>query len=76
MIDGAFRAYLPEVRSTQSGLSDVAEVCTRDYAARPAREWRWARDQLLLIGVEWDLAHDRLNQQSDSCLRAIVAFLR
>jgi hypothetical protein len=57
-------------------LHRVAEVCQRDYRARPARNWQDVRDQLLLIAIEWDLAHDRLHQQSDSCLRAIAAFLQ
>jgi hypothetical protein len=76
VIDGAFQAYMPDVQSAHSCLFDVAEVCQRDYSARPARDWQDVRDQLLLIGIEWNLARDRLNQQSDSCLRAIAAFLR
>ena len=37
-----------------------------------------ARDQLLLIGLEWDLARDRdrLSRQSDRCVHAIATFLR
>jgi hypothetical protein len=59
-----------------SGPKDVAELCERDPAARPARDWNDVRDQLLLIGIEWNLACDRLDQQSDACLRTLGAFLR
>ena len=59
-----------------SGLKDVAELCKRDFAARPARDWNEVRDQLLLIGIEWNLDCDRLNRQSDACLRTVAAFLR
>jgi hypothetical protein len=58
------------------GLKEVAELCRRDYVARPARECNEVRDQLLLIGIEWNLLCDRLDQQSDDCLRAIANFLR
>jgi hypothetical protein len=37
----------------------VAELSKRDFAARPARDWNGVRDQLLLIGIEWNLV-DRL----------------
>jgi hypothetical protein len=30
----------------------------------------------LLIAIEWNLERDRLDQQSDACLRAIATFLR
>jgi hypothetical protein len=58
------------------GLKDVAELCRRDYAARPGRDCNEVRDQLLGIGVEWDLGCNRLDQQSETCLRAIAGFLR
>jgi hypothetical protein len=62
--------------SADSGLKDVAALCKRDFAARPARDWNDVRDQLLVIGIEWNLDCDRLDQQSDPCLRAIGDFLR
>jgi len=58
------------------GLRDVAELCRRDYAARPGRDCNAVRDQLLLIAIEWNLTRDRLDQQSDTCLRFIADFLR
>lgn len=75
VIHGAFQGRMPDVLPAGSGLKEVAELCKRDFAARPARDWNKARDQLLLIGVEWDLTRDRLDQQSQACLRAIAAFL-
>ena len=31
---------------------------------------------VLLIRIEWNLDCDRLDQQSDACLRTVAAFLR
>jgi len=76
VIHGAFQGRMPEMLPADSGLKDVAELCKRDFAGRPARDWNDVRDQLLLIGIEWNLDRDRLDQQSDACLRAIAAFLR
>jgi hypothetical protein len=72
----AQEARLPQVEFWNMGLREVAELCKRDYAARPDRDCNAVRDQLLLIAIEWDLARDRLDQQSDTCLRAIADFLR
>ena len=60
----------------EMGLRSVAELCRLDYVARPARDCSAVRDQLLRIAIEWDLARDRLDQQSDTRLRAIAEFLR
>ena len=76
VIHGAFQARMPGVEPAKSGLKDIAELCRRDYAARPGRDWQSVRDQLLLIGIEWDLARDCLDQQSDVCLRGVAEFLR
>jgi hypothetical protein len=58
-------ARLPELLPADSGLKAVAELCKRDFAARPARDWNDVRDQLLLIGIEWNLDCDWLDQQSE-----------
>jgi hypothetical protein len=76
VIHGAFQARLPDMLPGNSGLKDVAEVCRRDYAARPGRDCNDVRDQLLLIAVEWNLDRDRLDQQSEACLRCVADFLR
>jgi hypothetical protein len=76
VIHGAFQGRMPEMLPADSGLKDVAELCKRDFAGRPARDWNDVRDQLMLIGIEWNLDRDRLDQQSDACLRAIATFLR
>jgi hypothetical protein len=76
VIHGAFQGWMPEMLPADSGLKDVAELCKRDFAARAARDCNDVRDQLLLIGIEWNLDRDRLDQQSDACLRAVAAFLR
>ena len=70
----AFRARLPGVPPAGSGLEDVAALCKRELAAHP-RRGRNVREQLLRIAVEWNLDCDRLEQQSDECLRAIAEFL-
>ena len=76
VIHGAFHARMPDAPPARSGLKDVAEVCRRDFAARPARDWNCVRDQLLVIGIEWNLDRDRLDQQSEVCLRCVADFLR
>ena len=75
VIQRAQEARLPDVAFWEMGLMHIAELCRRDYAARPGRDCNAVRDQLLLTAVEWDLARDRLDQQSDRCLRAIAEFL-
>ena len=76
VIQGAFQARLPELLPAASGLKDVAELCKRDFAARPARDWNDVREQMLTIGADWDLQRDRLEQQSDECLHCLAEFLR
>ena len=76
VIHGAFEARMPEVVPASSGLKDVAELCRRDYAGRPGRDWTDVRDQLLTIAIEWDLANDSLGRQPDACVRALAVFLR
>ena len=76
VVHRAQEARLPQVEFWEMGLRDVAELCKRDNAARPGRDCNAVRDQLLLIAVEWDFTRDRLDQQSDTCLRAIAEFLR
>jgi hypothetical protein len=33
------------------------------------------RDVILTIGCEWDLARDRLDEQSNACLNCLAQFL-
>ena len=37
VIYGAFEARMPDVTCQKAGLRDVAELCKRDFAARPGR---------------------------------------
>ena len=76
VIRRALEAKLPDASIAVVGLRDIAEVCRRDHTARPGRDFNVVRDQLLLIGAEWDLTQDQLDQQSATCLRAIADFLR
>jgi hypothetical protein len=76
VIFGACEARMPGLAHETIGLREVAELCKRDYAARPARDTNHVRDQLLLIGVGCDLDRDRLDQQSEACLRCVADFLR
>src|SRR3977135_92462 len=76
VIHGAFQGRMPEMLPADSGLKGVAEFGKRDCAGRPARDWNDVRDQLLLIGIEWNLDRDRLDQQSDACLPCVANFLR
>jgi len=75
VIFGACEARMPGLEHASIGLKDVAEVCRLDFAARPARDWNRVRDQLLMIGIEWNLDRDRLDQQSEACLRCVADFL-
>ena len=76
VIYGAFEARMPDVTCQKAGLRDVAELCKRDFAARPGRDSTRVRDQLLLIASEWDLNHDRLDKQTNICLGSVASFLR
>jgi hypothetical protein len=67
---------MPGHRPAEAGMAAIAELCRRHILARPARDWHDVRDQLILIAIERDLARDRLDRQSDRCLRAIADFLR
>ena len=77
VINRAFRTRMGDiVVPGESGLKRVAELCKRDCSARPGRDWSLVRDQLLTIAADWDLLRDRLDQQSDECLRGLAEFLR
>jgi hypothetical protein len=76
VIHRAFEARMPALERARIGLGEVAELCRRDYVSSPARDCNDVRDQLLLIGTEWDLSSDRLERQSDACVGAIATFLR
>jgi len=75
-IHSALKARLPEIPTSKSGLTEIAELCKRDLSARPTRDYHEVRDQILQIAIEWDLDRDALEQQSNECLRAIASFLR
>jgi hypothetical protein len=53
------------------GLMDVATACRIRGVGRSV-----TRDDLLIIACEWDLARDRLDDQSDACRAAIAHVLR
>jgi hypothetical protein len=53
------------------GLTNVATACQMRDVRGPA-----ARDDLLTIVCEWDLASDQLDGQSDECVAAIARVLR
>jgi hypothetical protein len=71
----AFRAAMSESVTTV-GLREVAELCRRRAISRPGHDWHETRDQILLIGIEWNLATDNLDRQSDACLGCLARFLR
>jgi len=58
------------------GLQEIAALCAKRAPARVGRDFHAVRDELLAIACEWDLACDRLEDQSDVCLDAIATFLR
>jgi hypothetical protein len=71
----AFAAAMPEP-SVTVGLKEVAKLCRRRAVSRPGHNWHETRDQILLIGIEWNLATDNLDRQSDACLGCLAQFLR
>jgi hypothetical protein len=72
----AIEGAIPEASAPALGLAAVAELCRRHVLAHPGLDWNERRDQILMIGVEWDLECDALEAQSDACLRSIARFLR
>jgi hypothetical protein len=71
----ALAVAMPELADNSVGLKDIARLCKRRVAARPGRDWHEMRDVLLTIGCEWDLANDRLDEQSNACLHYLARFL-
>jgi hypothetical protein len=69
-------ARLQPKTTVNIGLMDVANACRTHARASIERDCHAARDALLTIASEWDLARDRLDDQSDACLAAIVDLLR
>jgi hypothetical protein len=74
VIRRAIAARMPAL-TDRAGLDDVAELCRRHALAHPGRDWNDVRDDILVIGCEWDLATDRLDAQSDLCLEHLARFL-
>jgi hypothetical protein len=73
-LSSILRAITSPTSSSRSvGLQEIAGLCAR--RARADHDIHAVRDELLTIACEWDLAHDRLEDQSDVCLDAIATFL-
>jgi hypothetical protein len=53
----------------------VVELVKAKAPQHIARDCHAARDHVLLIAATWDLGHQLLDEQSDECLAAIVAFI-
>jgi hypothetical protein len=53
----------------------VVELVKAKAPQHIARDCQAARDHVLLIAATWDLGHQLLDEQSDECLAAIVAFI-
>ena len=61
-----------------SGLIEfdhVVELVKTKAPQRIVRDCHAGRDHILLIATTWDLDQQLLDQQSDECLAAIVAFI-
>ena len=56
------------------GLADVAQLCAA-VAECSSQNAHDVRDTVLTIGCEWNLDRDRLEHQSDECLRLIASFV-
>ncbi len=64
----------PTSSSRSVGLHEIAGLCAK--RVRAGHDVHAVRDELLTIACEWDLTHDRLEDQSDVCLDAIATFLQ
>lgn len=70
-------ARLPDASANSIiGLTDIAALCKARGFACAGLDPHVLRDQLLTIACDWDLARDRLEDQSDTCLAAIAGLLR
>jgi hypothetical protein len=65
----------PRAIASMIGLADIAELCRRHIPSHAGADWNERRNQILLIGIEWDLDRDILVEQSSTCLRAIAQVL-
>jgi hypothetical protein len=69
-------ARLRATNSARIGLMDIADASRMLLGSGEVRDCHAVRDALLTIACEWDLQHDRLDEQSDACLAVIAALLR
>ena len=53
----------------------VVELVKAKVPRHIERDCHAARDHVFLIAATWDLNHQLLDEQSDECLAAIVAFI-
>jgi hypothetical protein len=56
-------------------FDDIVQLITAKAPRRVVCDCHAARDHILLIASTWDLDHRLLDEQSDECLSAIVAFI-
>ena len=56
-------------------FEDVVRLVKTKAPRHIERDCHAARDHVLLIAATWDLDRQLLDEQSDECLAAIVAFL-
>jgi hypothetical protein len=73
-LSSILRAIRSPISSSHAvGLQEIAALCAK--RVRAGHDVHVVRDELLTIACEWDLARDRLEDQSDVCLDAIASFL-
>ena len=56
-------------------FDDIVQLIKAKAPRHVVRDCHAARDHILLIASTWDLDHRLLDEQSDECLSAIVAFI-
>ncbi len=76
LIRSAIEHEFPECQCERIGLTEIAELCRRHAVSHPGSDWNERRDLILMIGVEWNLARDTLDAQSDACLKSVARLLR
>jgi hypothetical protein len=66
------KQHFPGADDRTLGLAKIAKLCRRRTTSRSFPAPHAMRQELLTIAADWDLSRDRLDAQSDDCIRRIA----